>query len=85
MTTPEHQLEDQLIEKLRGLNHKHRPGIRDRAALDKTFREKLESLNYVHLTDGEFHRPLDEFITPNVLTASHTLRTINAFTRQAQA
>ena len=85
MTTPERQLEDQLIEKLRGLKYEHRPDIRDRAALEKNFREKFESLNHVRLTDGEVHRLLDEIITPDVLTASRTLRSINAFTREAQA
>ncbi len=34
--------------------------------------------------DGEFQR-LGEIITPDVLTASRTLRTINAVTREAQA
>ena len=85
MMTPERQLEDQLIEKLRGLKYEHRPDIRDRAALEKNFREKFESLNHVLLTDGEVHRLLDEIITPDVLTASRTLRSINAFTRQARA
>ena len=85
MTTPERQLEEQLLETLRALKYEYREGIRDRAALEKNFREKFESLNHVHLTDGEVHRLLDEIIAPGVLTASHTLRTINAFTREAQA
>ena len=85
MATPAHQLEDQLIEKLRCLKYEHRPDIRDGAALKKNFREKFESLNHVLLTDGKFQRLLDEIIMPDVLTASRTLRTINAVTRGAQA
>ena len=72
--TPERQLEEQLIEKLRGLKYEYRADIRDRAALEKNFREKFEALNRVHLTDGEFPRLLDEIVTPDVFTAAHTLR-----------
>jgi type I restriction enzyme R subunit len=81
MTTPEHQLEDQLLAKLQDLKYEYRPDIRDRAALEKNFREKLDALNHVHLTDGEFQRLLDEIITPDVFTAARTLRERNAFTR----
>ena len=54
MTTPERHLEDHLIEKLRGLKYEYREDIRDRAALEKNFREKFEALNHVRLTDAEF-------------------------------
>ncbi len=81
MTTPERQLEDQLIEKLRGLKYGYRPDIRDRATLEKNFRDKFEALNRVRLTDAEFQRLLDEIITPDVFTASRSLREINSFTR----
>ena len=81
MTTPERQLEEQLIEKLRGLKYEYRPDIRDRAALEKNFREKFETLNHVHLTNGEFQRLLDEIVTPDVFTAAHTLRNRSSFTR----
>ena len=81
MTTPERQLEDQLIEKLRGLKYEYCADIRDRAALEKNFREKFEALNHVQLTDGEFQRLLDEIITPDVFTAARTMRERNAFTR----
>jgi type I restriction enzyme R subunit len=57
------------------------PDIRDRAALEKNFREKFEALNRVRLTDAEFARLLDEIVTPDVFTAAKTLRSINAFTR----
>ena len=81
MTSPERQLEEKLIEKLLGLKYEYRPDIRDRAALERNFREKFEALNHVHLTDGEFQRLLDELITPDVFTAARTLRERNAFTR----
>lgn len=81
MISLEHQLEDQLIETLRGLKYAYRPDIRDRATLDANFRRHFEALNRVTLTDGEFERLLDEIVTPDVFTASRTLREINSFTR----
>jgi type I restriction enzyme, R subunit len=81
MTTPESQLEEQFVEKLRGLKYEYRPDIRDRAALEDNFREKFETLNRVRLSEGEFPRLLEEIITPDVYTAARTLRTINSFTR----
>ncbi|MDB5330175.1 MAG: hypothetical protein JWP03_1326 [Phycisphaerales bacterium] len=33
MTSPERQLEEELIEKLRGLKYEHRTGIQDRVIL----------------------------------------------------
>ena len=56
MTTPESHLEDQLIEKLRGLKYEYRADIRDRVALEANFREKFNALNHVCLTDKEFRR-----------------------------
>jgi type I restriction enzyme, R subunit len=81
MPSPERQLEEELIGKLRELKYDYRTDIRDRAALEKNFREKFQALNQVKLTDGEFHRLLDEIVTPDVFTAAHTLRNRNAFTR----
>jgi type I restriction enzyme R subunit len=81
MTTPERQLEEQFIEKLRSLKYEYRGDIRDRAALERNFREKFESLNQVRLTDGEFPRLLDEIITPDVFAAARTLRERTSFTR----
>jgi type I restriction enzyme R subunit len=65
MTSPERQLEEQLLETLRGLKYGHREDIRDRAALEKYFRDKFEALNRVRLTAGEFQRLLDKTITPD--------------------
>ncbi len=77
----EANIETAFIEKLRGLKYTIRPDIRDRAALEANFREKFEALNRVTLTDGEFERLLGEIVTPDVFTASRTLREINGFTR----
>jgi type I restriction enzyme R subunit len=63
------------------LKYEYRTDIRDRAALERNFREMFEALNRVNLTDAEFQRLLDEIVTPDVFTAAHTLRNRNAFTR----
>lgn len=81
MTTAERQLEEQLIEKLRSLKYDYRTDIRDRATLEKNFREKFEASNRVHLTDSEFQRLLDEIITPDVFASARTLRETNSFIR----
>ena len=78
----EEQIEYGFIGKLQGLKYAYRPDLRDRAALERNFREKFEALNRVHLTDGEFARLLDDIVTPDVFTAAKTLRSINAFTRE---
>jgi type I restriction enzyme R subunit len=77
----EDHIEYGFIGKLQSLKYEYREDIRDRAALEKNFREKFETLNRVTLTDGEFLRLLDEIITPDVFTASRTLRERNSFTR----
>jgi len=82
MITPERELEDSLVTKLeRDLKYKYRRDIRDRASLEKNFREKFETLNRVKLTDGEFQRLLDEIITPDVYEAARYLRNRETFTR----
>lgn len=81
MTSSESQLEQVLIEKLLDLKYELRSDIRDRAALERNFRQKFEALNHVNLTDAEFQRLLDEIVTPDVFTAAQTLRGINSFSR----
>jgi type I restriction enzyme R subunit len=81
MTTVENQIEQQLIEKLKGLKYEYRPDIRDRNALVKNFRDKFQSLNRVNLSENEFDRLLEEIITSDVFTAARTLRERNSFTR----
>lgn len=78
----EEHIEYGFIGKLQGLKYDYRADIRDRAALERNFREKFEALNRVHLSDGEFARLLDEIVTPDVFAAARTLRSINAFTRE---
>ena len=81
MASRESEIEKSLITKLTDLKYTYRDDIRDRAALEKNFREKFEALNRVRLTDTEFARLLDEIVTQDVFTAAKTLRSINAFTR----
>ncbi|MBK6718109.1 MAG: type I restriction endonuclease subunit R [Burkholderiales bacterium] len=77
----EEHIEYGFIGKLQGLKYEYRPDIRDRAALERNFREKFEALNRVHLSDGEFTRLLDDIVTPDVFTASRKLRERETFTR----
>lgn len=77
----EEHIEYGFIGKLQNLKYEFRDDIRDRAALEKNFRERFEALNWVKLTDSEFARLLDEIVTPDVYTAAKILRGINAFTR----
>jgi len=77
----EDHIEYGFIGKLQNLKYEYRDDIRDRAALERNFREKFEALNRVKLTEAEFARLLDEIVTPDVFTAAKTLRSINAFTR----
>jgi type I restriction enzyme, R subunit len=77
----ETQIEQDLISKLSDLKYVYRDDIRDRAALEKNFREKFQELNRVSLTDGEFTRLLENIITPDVFTAARTLRERNSFER----
>jgi len=78
----EQAIEQALIEKLSDLKYIYRPDIRDRATLEKNFREKFESLNRVHLSDAEFSRLLDQIITPDVFAAARHLRETNSFDRE---
>jgi len=77
----EQTIEQALIEKLGDLKYSYRPDIRDRTKLEQNFREKFESLNRVHLTDGEFSRLLEQIITADVFTAARHLRDRNSFER----
>jgi type I restriction enzyme R subunit len=77
----EDHIEYGFIGRLQGLKYDYRAEITDRATLEKNFRDKFEALNRVRLTDAEFARLLDEIVTPDVFTASKTLRSINSFTR----
>ncbi|MBC6439938.1 MAG: type I restriction endonuclease subunit R [Rhodospirillales bacterium] len=79
--TSERELEEALVEKLKGLKYGYRPDIRDRATLEANFRQKFEALNRVTLTDNEFQRLLNMIVTPDVYEAARSLRTIETFIR----
>ena len=66
----EQDIEQHLIARLADLKYTYRPDIRDRAALERNFREKFEALNRVSLTEGEFPRLLEEIVTPDGETPS---------------
>ena len=70
----EEQIEYGFIGKLQSLKYTYREDIRDRAALERNFREKFEALNRVNLSDAEFKRLLDDIVTADVFTAARTLR-----------
>ena len=78
----EQQIEDSLIAKLTDLKYTYRADIRDKASLEKNFREKFQALNRVNLTDSEFERLFKEIINPDVFASSKRLRAINTFTRE---
>ncbi len=78
----ETQIEQDLITKLTELKYSYRPDIRDKVSLEQNFRAKFEALNKVTLTDAEFARLRDEIVTPDVFTASKTLRSRNTFARE---
>ena len=77
----EGDIENDFIQTLVRLKYIYRDDIHDRATLEQNFREKFETLNRVHLTDGEFQRLLDEIIIPDVFAAARILREISDFTR----
>jgi type I restriction enzyme R subunit len=77
----EEHIEYGFIGTLQNLKYEYRADIRDRASLERNFRQRFEALNRVKLTESEFARLLDEIVSPDVYTAARTLRGINAFTR----
>jgi type I restriction enzyme R subunit len=77
----EQQIEQALITKLQDLKYTYRPEIRDRASLEKNFREKFEALNRVTLTPNEYVRLMEQIVTPDVFIASRTLRERQTFDR----
>ena len=81
MSSSERQLEEELIEKLKGLKYEQRTDIRDRASLEANFRDKFQTLNRVSLTVSEFQRLLEDIVSADVFTTAQKLRNRNAFTR----
>ena len=80
-TTPEREIEESLVAKLRELKYEYRDDIRSRATLEANFREKFDVLIRVTLTDGEFRRILDEIVTPDAYKAASLLRNRETFIR----
>lgn len=78
----ENEIEKNLLDKLSNQKYTYRDDIKDRETLEKNFKAKFEEHNHVSLTDNEFKRLLDSIISPDVYTASQTLREINTFERE---
>lgn len=78
----ENQIEQQLIEQLKGLKYIYRPDIVDRNTLEQNFKAKFEELNRVRLSDNEFLRLREEIINPDVFSASKFLRERQYFQRE---
>jgi type I restriction enzyme, R subunit len=76
------QIEENLIEQLKGLKYTHCPDIIDRKTLELNFKAKFEELNRVRLSDNEFLRLRDEIIQPDVFKASKLLRERQYFQRE---
>ena len=78
----ENQIEENLIEQLKGLKYTYRPDIVDRKTLEQNFRTKFEALNRVRLSDNEFLRLREIIIVPDVFKASKLLRERQYFQRE---
>ncbi len=78
----ENQIEENLIEQLKGLKYLYRPDIVDRKTLEQNFKTKFEALNRVRLSDNEFLRLREEIIKPDVFAASKFLRERQYFQRE---
>jgi len=78
----EFQIEENLIEQLKGLKYTHRPDIVDRKTLEQNFKTKFEVLNRVRLSDNEFLRLRELIIEPDVFKASKLLRERQYFQRE---
>lgn len=80
--TKEQNIEENLIEQLKGLKYTHRPDITDRKSLEQNFKAKFETLNRVRLSESEFLRLREEIIEPDVFNASKKLREQQFFQRE---
>lgn len=78
----ENQIEEYLIEQLKGLKYIYRNDIVDRKSLEQNFKTKFEALNRVRLSDNEFLRLREEIIEPDVFKASKLLRERQYFQRE---
>ncbi|MBB6003871.1 type I restriction endonuclease subunit R [Arcicella rosea] len=78
----ENQIEENLIEQLKGLKYFYRYDIIDRKSLEQNFKTKFEALNRVRLSENEFLRLREEIIEPDVFRASKLLRERQYFQRE---
>lgn len=63
--TKEHDLGDELLQKLQDLKYTYHPDIRDKDTLKQNFREKFQVLNHVRLQEGSCkNSPLKRGCTP---------------------
>lgn len=81
MGAKESKIEQEFINQLRELNYVYRDDIRDGKSLRDNFRSHFERLNFVHLSDHEFERLMNEIVTPDVFKASQILREKQTFIR----
>lgn len=82
LMSKENQIEESLIEQLKGLKYLYRPDIVDRKTLEQNFKTKFEALNRVRLSESEFLRLREEIIEPDVFKASKKLREQQYFQRE---
>ncbi|MCW8896745.1 MAG: type I restriction endonuclease subunit R [Flavobacteriales bacterium] len=80
--TKEFQIEEKLIEQLKGLKYIYRPDIVDRKTLEQNFKAKFEELNRVHLSENEFLKLREDIINSDVFAASKLLRERQYFQRE---
>ena len=81
MGAKEAKIEQQFVEHLQELNYVYRNNIRDGRSLRENFRKHFERLNFVHLSDHEFDRLMNDIVTPDVFKASQMLREKQSFVR----
>ena len=81
--TKEQNIEQNLIEQLKGLKYTHRPDIVDRKTLNKTSKPNLKH-SIVRLSDSEFLRLREEIIEPDVFKASKNLENSSSFNEKTE-
>ncbi len=82
MSLQEHQIEQDLIDKLVELKYTYQADIRDKATLEQNFRARFEALNQVCLSDAEFARLRDDIISADCFQAARRLREYGYFQRE---
>lgn len=78
----ENQIEQELVELLKGLKYTYRPDIVDRNTLEENFKAKFEELNRVRLSRNEFAKLREEIISTDVFVSAKKLRERQYFQRE---